>query len=108
MCQLTTSAIKAMKNDFATAEIQCSGSLRRKKAEKDTFHCCYATSPCAPAPIIPHNLSFANKQLLKVIRCFAKNEPISMAGTTEKPSNHAKNARIFFRLHKLCIHALIE
>lgn len=45
--QPTTLAIKAMKNDFATAEIQCSGSLRRKKAEKDTFHCCYATSLCA-------------------------------------------------------------
>ena len=69
----------------------------------------FSRFPTAMPPIIPHNLSFANKQLLKVFLCFAnRRNQISIAGTAKNRQLMQKLFEYFFRLHKLCIHALIQ
>lgn len=110
-------AIIAMKNDRKKLKenlmfwFLAQHERKRRKTRFIVVMLLLSTAGHVFAPIIPHNLNFANKQLLKSFLCslrFGHKKPITIAGTSNEIRRFMQKLWNFFRLHKLCIHALIQ
>lgn len=99
-------AIIAMKNDRKNVKensmfwFLAHHERKRRKTRSIVVMLLLSTASNVFAPIIPHNLDFANKQLLKSFLCslfiFGHKKPITIAGTSSEIRRFMqKNCGIF-------------